>query len=79
MMTTTTVRFDPDAWAKLSLQSGRLRIAKAAFIRDATIVRLATIEAHDSMLREHVGDTLLLHTNRLDKIEQWIIRRGEHR
>lgn len=75
-MITTTVRFDRDTWASLGHHAERLEIAKAVLIRDATIIRLASIEANDSMLREHVGDTLLAFGMRLDKIERWIARGG---
>lgn len=75
-MKTTTVRFDNDTWAKLSYHAERLGIAKAVLIRDATLVRLAGIDAGESLLREHVGDTLLAFGTRLDKVERWIARGG---
>jgi hypothetical protein len=75
-MVTTTVRFDRDAWAKLSLHAERLQIAKAVLIRDATLVHLARIEADEGLLREHVGDVLTHFAIRLDHVEQWIRRGG---
>lgn len=75
-MISTTVRFDRDAWMKLSLHAERLEIAKAALVRDATLVHLAGIDARESLLRDHVGDTLLKHSTRLEKIERWIMRGG---
>jgi hypothetical protein len=44
-MNVTTVRFDPDAWAKLSIHSERLRIAKAAFLPPARSIGAAVISA----------------------------------
>lgn len=38
---TTTVRFDADAWAALSAEADRLGVAKATYIREATLARVA--------------------------------------
>jgi hypothetical protein len=75
-MITTTVRFDRDSWARLCLHSERLEIAKAAFIRDATIIHLARMEIEEGVLREHVTDTIATFATRLDHVEQWIRRGG---
>lgn len=75
-MISTTVRFDRDAWTKLTLHADRLEIAKAALVRDATLIHLARIEADESLLREHVTDLLAGFSVRLDHVEQWI-RRGQ--
>jgi hypothetical protein len=75
-MLTTTVRLDRDLMAKVALHAQRLDIAKAALIRDATFAYVIAIETNDRLLREHVGDVLAEHAARLDRIEQFLARRG---
>jgi hypothetical protein len=75
-MITTTVRFDRGSWSRLSMQAERLEIAKAALIRDATVIHLARMEIEEGVLREHVTDTIATFATRLDHIEQWIRRGG---
>lgn len=61
-MRATTVRFDAEAWEKLEDRAERLGIAKAKYIHDAAIARLAgaeaverlTISVIDRLVRERV-------------------------
>ncbi len=75
-MLTTTVRFDRNLMARVTLHAERLDIAKAALIRDATFSYVIAIETNDRLLREQVGDVLAAHAARLDRIEQFLSRRG---
>lgn len=45
MTVTTTVRFDDDRWQELCRQADRLGVARAKFIHDATIARVAGADA----------------------------------
>ncbi|ADB49823.1 hypothetical protein [Conexibacter woesei] len=53
-MRATTFRADDDTLARLSTVSERLGIAKAAFVREATIARIASVEATEGLAGEHV-------------------------
>lgn len=75
-MLTTTVRLDRDLMAKVALHAERRDIAKAALIRDATFAYVIAIETNDRLLSEQVGDVLADHAARLDRIEQFLARRG---
>ncbi|MBB4662132.1 ribbon-helix-helix protein, CopG family [Conexibacter arvalis] len=75
-MLTTTVRLDRDLMARVTLHAERLGIAKAALIRDATFAYVIGIETNDRLLREQVSDVLSQHAARLDRIEQFLARRG---
>lgn len=48
---TTSVRFDADTWAALCADADRLGIPRAAYIREATLLRLSAT-GDDAPLRE---------------------------
>lgn len=75
-MLMTTVRFDRDLMAKVTLHARRLDIAKAALIRDATFAYVIGIETNERLVREHVTDVLADHGARLARIEQYLRRGG---
>lgn len=74
---TTTVRFDLHQWQELATTSEQLGVAKARFIRDSTIDRLAglrTVEhlAGDTierLVRIRIGELLRQHDGRLGRLE----------
>lgn len=73
----TTVRFDPERWQQLATAAEHLGIAKARFIHDATIDRLAglrTVEhlagdTIDRLVRIRIGELLRQHDGRLSRVE----------
>jgi predicted transcriptional regulator len=46
---TTTVRFDPDLWARLGLAAEELAVARSALIRDATREHVTRMEYEDRL------------------------------
>lgn len=52
----TTVRFDPESWAKIGEQAARLGIPRAAFVREAAQARVTRSECREELgqLRERV-------------------------
>ena len=78
-MITTTVRFDAYQWTRLRAHVQRLEITKAAFIRDATLTRIATIEHDEQLFHQHYGDGLIRLTRRVDHIETYIRSLGPPR
>jgi predicted DNA-binding protein len=75
-MITTTVRFDTDTFDRVKLHADRLGVAKAALIRDATILHLASMEVRDGHLREQVAHVIAGYGRRLDRVETWIFGGG---
>jgi hypothetical protein len=49
----TTLRFGPDLWAALEVESERLGVSVAHFVRDAALTRLALSQAPETG-HEHV-------------------------
>ena len=74
---TTTVRFDRHQWRELATASEQLGVAKACFIRDSTIDRLAGLrtvdrlagETIDRLVRIRIGELLRQHDGRLGRVE----------
>lgn len=75
-MLTTTVRLDAYLMARVVFHARRLRIAKAALIRDAVIAYITRIEASEELLREQFADVVADHDVRLTRIETFFRRRG---
>lgn len=72
-MHTTTVRFDDDEWNDLNRECGRLRIAKAAYIRGAVRDRLAVDRNRGPLAA--LADALGQHAERVARIERTLERR----
>jgi hypothetical protein len=54
-MKTTTVRFDPELWAKVKRLADRRGLRRAAFVRDATLAYVVAIETEQRLLFDHSG------------------------
>lgn len=82
-MRATTFRADDDTLARLSTVSERLGVARATFIREATIARIASIEATEGLagerlerlVRERVNEAVLPLHARLRRLELHVARR----
>ena len=76
-MHTTTVRFGAETWAELKAVCDRDGIATAAFIREATVARLARsttmpqLDRHDRELEELRA--------RVERVERYLSRRATRR
>ncbi|ADB49118.1 hypothetical protein [Conexibacter woesei] len=86
-MIATTVRFDADTWTRLGARSEQLGIAKAKYIHDATLARLAGHETAeqlagaviDRLVRERFGDLIRTVVRRLQRTELLLARPGTRR
>jgi len=76
-MHTTTVRFSPETWVELKEVCAREGIATAAFIREATVARLARsttspqLDRHDRELEELRA--------RVERVERALLRVARRR
>lgn len=72
-MHTTTVRFDEETWTTLSAVCDREGLAKAQYVREATVARLASsvmtpvAQRHDDELGEL--------RRRVERLERIVVRR----
>jgi len=78
----TTVRFDPERWRELGTAAEHLGIAKARFIHDATIDRLARVrtvehlsgDTIDRLVCIRIGELLRQSDRRIQRLEVQVAR-----